>query len=921
MRPVHLTMSAFGPYVGEVELELEQLGTHGLYLITGDTGAGKTTIFDAITFALYGEASGSQRESSMLRSKYAKKETPTFVELEFFYGGKRYIIRRNPEYTRPAKRGSGTTVEKADATLTHPDGHVVTKSRDVNRAVREIIGIDRSQFTQIAMIAQGDFLKLLLASTEERKQIFRQIFQTGRYQKLQEKLHEKYSELDAQYRECRRTMQQCLSQIQPSDDPAQTAALVLAQQDSLPLEKALELIGCIIQTDQAAQTTLEQQMVQILQKQEAVIARKTRAAELERVQRTRQAQFLERQQLLEQRVHQQKQVQAAQLAFDAQRRVPEQLAQLQQQLPQYDVLEQHTKTYGEKQLQLQKQWELLKRQKNQQVQMELRLKNARAELDTLAEAGTQFEKCSMRYQSASETMEQLTSLCKKMEEQFAAEKTWRQAQVNYQNKTQQAQQLQAEYAAQNQAFLDEQAGILAADLQEGVPCPVCGAIHHPCPASTSAQAPSEASLERLHKKSNLAQQQAASASAEAGRLRGMAEELKKQVSEQTAQLLQNTAEESIAAAVQEKQIALQQEMSAMEQAMQQEQHNMKRKKQLSLQIPEQETQLEQLRQQCAGLEPEVIRMQTELQNEKEAMEQLRCNLPYASRREAACAETALRQRFEQVKQELEAAQQRCQKTDSQIHELEGSIQAMQKQLDEAEPMVPEEVQKEADMLEHRRSRLDSSLKQLHFRLQTNRTALEQIREQAAHCTALEQQMMQVGTLSDTANGKLSGKEKIMLETFVQMTRFDRILARANTRLMMMTGGQYELKRRTVSENMKSQSGLDLDVVDHYNGSERSVKTLSGGEAFQASLSLALGLSDEIQSSVGGIQLDTMFVDEGFGALDEDALEQAIRALNGLASQHRLVGIISHVSELKEKIDRQIVVTKERSGGSHAKIVL
>ena len=198
--------------------------------------------------------------------------------------------------------------------------------------------------------------------------------------------------------------------------------------------------------------------------------------------------------------------------------------------------------------------------------------------------------------------------------------------------------------------------------------------------------------------------------------------------------------------------------------------------------------------------------------------------------------------------------------------------------------------------------------------------LRQIEKKSAAIADVEKRWMMVGPLADTANGNLSGREKIMLETYVQMAYFDRIIERANTRFMVMSGGQYELKRRREADNNRSQSGLSLDVVDHYNGTERSVKTLSGGESFKASLSLALGLSDEIQASAGGIQLDTMFVDEGFGSLDEESLQQAMRALNGLAEGNRLVGIISHVPELREKIDRQIIVRKDRSGGSRVEVV-
>lgn len=920
MRPVRLTMSAFGPYAGEVQLKLEQLGTHGLYLITGDTGAGKTTIFDAIAFALYGEASGENRESSMMRSKYAAPETPTFVELEFIYSGKLYRIRRNPEYRRPAKRGGGITTEKADAVLEYPDGHVVTKTRDVTAAVRDIMGIDRSQFTQIAMIAQGDFLKLLLASTEERKNIFRQIFQTGRYQKLQERLRSAYGTLQCQYQECKRAISQYLQQVQPPEDPAQAATLVLAQQDNLPLEEAMELITCMLQTDQTAQTALKQQAEFLQKRHQKAIAQLTRAKELKQIQISRRAGIFERRQLLEKQAQQQSKLQAAQLALEKHADIPGQIAQINQQLPQYDLLEQKTQQFQEKQAQLKVTETAVQQLKFQQTQTEQQLNHARAELESLTEADTQYEKYNAQYQNASELLERLSTLYKEIQTHKTAAKNLKQAQADYVQKSQSAQMLREEFSHQNRAFLDEQAGILAASLQDGIPCPVCGATEHPCPASASVHAPSEAELQQLRKKSDRAQQQAAAASAEAGRLRGMEEALAQQISQMAATLLGAPVPDDLEAAVSQKQTALQTTRTQLEQEMQLEQKRMERKTLLSRQIPTQESRLAQLRQKCSAAEPQVIRLQTELETEKSTVHQLRSSLPYTSRAEAEQAAAALRNTYEQLQTAQNNAETLHQQITDQIHTLDGQIQTLQKQLDEAEPIVPEEVQKTAKELEIKRQELDEAQKHLHFRLHTNCHALEQIQIQAKQCTALEQQMMQVGALADTANGTLSGKEKIMLETFVQMTQFDRILMRANTRLMMMARGQYELKRRASAENMRSQSGLDLDVIDHYNGSERSVKTLSGGEAFQASLSLALGLSDEIQSNAGGIQLDTMFVDEGFGALDEEALEQAIHALTGLATQNRLVGIISHVSELKQKVDKQIIVTKDRTGGSRVEIV-
>ena len=268
---------------------------------------------------------------------------------------------------------------------------------------------------------------------------------------------------------------------------------------------------------------------------------------------------------------------------------------------------------------------------------------------------------------------------------------------------------------------------------------------------------------------------------------------------------------------------------------------------------------------------------------------------------------------------LEQAQKAYQMGKATADTLRGQIQGYQEQLRQAEPIDLELERAKRKTLSVEIARLSEGLTELAARIRCNQTALEHLKEQSGDLEETEKKWTWVRALSNTANGNISGEEKIMLETYVQMTYFDRIIARANTRFMVMSGGQYELKRRIEAENNRSQSGLELDVIDHYNGTERSVNSLSGGETFKASLSLALGLSDEIQSSAGGIRLDTMFVDEGFGSLDEESLQQAMRALSSLTEGNRLVGIISHVAELKEKIDKQIFVTKDRSGGSRAEI--
>ena len=252
--------------------------------------------------------------------------------------------------------------------------------------------------------------------------------------------------------------------------------------------------------------------------------------------------------------------------------------------------------------------------------------------------------------------------------------------------------------------------------------------------------------------------------------------------------------------------------------------------------------------------------------------------------------------------------------------VSASVIQLKKQLEDTTAIDMDALSQKKAALTAQKAECLKEQKAIHNRLTTNRSCGKSIRKKSTELAALEEKQKWMRALSDTANGSVKGKERIMLETYIQTTYFDRIVARANVRLMKMTGGQYDLKRRKTAENMRSQSGLELDVIDHYNGTERSVKTLSGGESFQASLALALGLSDEVQMSTG-IQLDTLFVDEGFGSLDPESLNQAYHTLAGLTEGNRLVGIISHVAELKERIDKQIVVTKEKCGGSNAHIVV
>lgn len=774
MRPLKLTMCAFGPYADVTELDLEMLGEKGLYLITGDTGAGKTTIFDAITYALYGEASGKLREVSMLRSKYAKENTPTFVELVFLCREKMYTIRRNPEYLRPKDRGEGFTTQKAEASLTCADGRVITKVKEVTAAVTELIGLDADQFTRIAMIAQGDFLKLLMAKTEERSRIFREIFHTGAYQQLQDKLKAEAAALKAAYEDVQKSMAQYAGGVLCEEEPL---AFML---EEIREKKLLKDPGKLIEE---IKKLAEKDRMEFEKLQELLLRTEKNLEELQKKIGEGEA-----------------------IKKTAQDRIKRKEAAILQQKKLQEAIEE-----GETLLPVWKE-RFEKEEAHAAVREQLTVEIARE------------EQALKDRKAAQEKLEHLKELFEKQQIQY------RKAREDYQN-------IRDRYLDAEQLFYDAQAGILAQSLKEGSPCPVCGSIHHPIPAVLGKQAPTESEIRKLKAESTKKEKEAAYHSEEAGILKG-----------------------KVDTAMEEWKTYQKQELSV---------ENLNLKKETKKKL---EAEYEKAR---TGYE----RCKNSLLRNHAAKEVLDTQIAELVREEA-------------LKTDLSALDA---KMDSYKEERERLFNEKK------------ELLRQRDVRNHR--------------LQTNERAAVSLENGLRKLYKTEEQYRLIQSLSATANAGLKGKDRVTLETYIQMTYFDRILARANVRLMIMTGGQYELLRRTKADQKTSLSGLDLDVTDHYNGTGRSVKTLSGGEAFLASLCLALGLSDEIQSQAGGIRLDTMFVDEGFGSLDEEALNQAMKALGDLADGSRLVGIISHVGNLKERIDRQIVVKKERSGGSCAKIVV
>ncbi len=1473
MRPLQLIVSAFGPYAGRVELDLEQLGDKGLYLVTGDTGAGKTTIFDAITFALFGEASGDKRDNSMLRSKYADDDVPTEVELTFMHGGKKYRVRRNPAFMRKRKnrRGSGLTKENPKAELHLPDGRDITKDREVTRYIEnEILGIKREQFLQIAMIAQGDFLKLLTADTRERQAIFRSLFKTNYYKRLQDVLKEQTSQRRQKYDRSLQALRQYVASIQceegdelfvevekakgnahPSDDVIELLDKLIArdeeeqtEQDRVLKECAerMERLGTQIErayqqaNDRAELATLEDQKARLtpeldkarenerfeqgrqgerdelrgriatlnaclgdyeqqeeqLGKQAGLKARvdelRARVADDERaceayeadlaayrteleslagsrdrreeLARSRDGVEAEVQrlnvlltrirgyeELLRRREGAERRLAASAAAMEAEKakdvkaqQARDLISRIQHELPSYAVLE------GERREAQEKGQELGGR-RNEQTRLSADLRTLSQQLDSLraerqglsdaggrladhrssmerlnsqranivergkslgeyrslsnglAQAEGRLDKAHVRLSSAEErgsmreemqqrigliqqelsqydqkarrdadlldcqkrlvvlrrdetrnhdalvraegrldqlrkereglagaelalerrrqelgdaktrlvqlddlrgdlaTLEEAQALCRKLQEEFLR--------LEGEHK-----QKRSVYEEMHDAYFREQAGILAKELVEGEPCPVCGSTEHPHKAQVSEKAPSEVQLNHAHDESeqargryeqasrraneqqaivdtrtdglqrrvsalwpkctveDAAQQVASDRSVTTRRIEALGGEITseearvrraREVDEEVAALERDISQrregeqqlkEGIAsytsreAELERQQFDLHyadkasattelqrlqrevrsigeeldaarrehaeaqrlhgelqgrlnyareqlndvvdltdveaslrrvhlelssvdEEIRELERQIKVESNRQKRFEQTETEIAQGEARREELGTERAKAEQDIAvldsrlgslrdhvhdleerllcpsegealarrgelerlvdaheralqRAQAELEEcqariervngeiaqakdqleqdvdtsdvaearrltanlheqrrrelddlggrlaraerdvrrsdelaklieqkrlelqeareRRQDREQVRASLsaslqevthrvdeltkglPYPSRSEALSQLDAMQQRLDSMRRALEEASKRLQELDGEAKNLEGQIRTLRRKIDAVGDLDADALSREREDLRSKQQTIQEQRQDLYARLVANRSARQKVRVSLKQVRERESDYVKVENLSLTANGNLTGKDRVMLETYVQQTYFERMIQRANIRLLRMTGGQYEFKRQAEAGNRQSQSGLELEVIDHYNGSTRSVRTLSGGESFMAALSLALGLADEIQSSAGGIRIEAMFVDEGFGSLDEHALQQAIDALQSVAADTKLVGIISHVGELKERIDRQVVVTKKKAGGSAVEVV-
>lgn len=920
MRPLKLTLSAFGPYAGKTDFDFDKLGTGGLYLITGDTGAGKTTIFDAITYALYGDPSGNNREVSMFRSKYADLETPTFVKLTFKYKDNEYVVKRNPEYERASQRGSGVTKQTAGVELTLPDGKVLTKTKEVDTAIKNIMGIDKNQFCQIAMIAQGDFLKLLLAPTKERIEIFRHIFKTKLYSDLQNKLKQEASSLDNNCLQIRQSITQYIAGINCDESSLHCVQVLKAKNNELPIDECISLLENMLAEDSQSEEKTAEKILNIEKQADTI---KLNIQQGESISRAKL--LLEQTDALIKKLSSDKITLADALDEENKRSVEiEKLtkdsATISAQLPEYDELSQ-------KQTALAKNISLIE-------QNNLTLNKAKTDIDTLksqieslnAEAKT-LEKCGEQkiilennILSLNDRLSKLQQLLYSMETLKKNHEEHKKAVQIYKERQANVDSLDASYKEGHKLYLDAQAGILAESLKENMPCPVCGSLSHPKKASKPVDVPTKDELDALQNRISAANKEVEMASQTAGKLNGAINEKMESTLTSIKELLGDINMNSATDIAKENIGELQAKIKSINSEIKQLSKNISRKDSIEKILPQSTKRLEELQDSINTISNTVTTYTSENKAIEERIKSLKSKLLFSSKLEADTKIKSNNDTVLKIQKAIELATKRLNECKEKLASANATKVELSKQLEGKEEINLENEKNKLNELESNIKRLRSYKEEIHSRIVNNQSNYKNINLKSDELIEAEKQYTIVKSLSDTANGNITGKDKIMLETYIQMHYFDRIISRANARLVIMTGGQYDLVRRKEAASKMGQSGLDLDVIDHYNGTERSVKSLSGGESFKASLALALGLSDEIQSSAGGIQLDTMFIDEGFGSLDEDSLAQAMNALASLASSNKLIGIISHVGELKQKIDKQIIVKKDKTGGSKAEII-
>ena len=1033
MRPIKLTISAFGPYASKQVIDFEELKGRNIFVISGKTGAGKTTIFDAISYALYGEASGESRETDSLRSHFADDNTETYVELEFELRGEKYTVNRVPKQKKKKARGEGYTEKSADATLTLPDGKVITKVKNVTDKIIEILGITREQFKQIVMLAQGEFKKLLLADSVEREGIFRKIFNTYDFEKIQAELKDKAANLSKNRTKSKHEMEINLKNIKGEHD------IVIDEYVDFPL--VIEKLKDLLERDNNIYKTLNEEgkevdnNLQVKNQEKAIIetnnnllkekeiitkaleellskedeyknksktiidgknAKEVKYIEDKLIETTKKLTKREEDYNLSLKnidslklkqeeankllqIEESKECDREKLSVEINN-----LNKLEEKIIELDSLNNkvmHLKQSAENsKLQIinnKKETEELKKSKGEK---ELQLKD-------IATLETKKVELESDIKAKNKTLDEVREL-------FKVIRSFQNTYIEHNNKAKEYKEFEVEYkkVKENYEKMDdlykkEQAGILASKLQENEPCPVCGSTNHPNKATIkeNLKIPTKEELkvakenldklekENLEKINNLTTLNSNKTtyleqvnnhlsmlsatlnidktfnSETAKVVKNLGTELKSVIDKLKDELLKVIDKISLKEKIEK-------ELNLITTTINEREHslikleeceknytteltqNITKIDEYKKEIPENITDLKTLnnlievktkelnisKEKLAKLRLENENLAKKLEGENstskeinKSIEELKLEI---ANNQTNFNEAIKEQGFDNI-EDYENAKLKI----SMVEVLEKEVENYNSELKLTKAKREDIVNKTKDIvfmdittideeiksIQENKKELEGKLRDLHSIIDNNKTVLKNVENLNIEFKEIEEEYKVVGELADLANGKKA--PYISFERYILASYFEDIIEAANIRLEKMTGDRFSLIRKTSKSKGAGQKGLELEIYDNYTDSSRDVSSLSGGESFKASLSLALGLSDIVQSNAGGVSLDTMFVDEGFGTLDPQSLDNAIDSLLELQRGGRLVGIISHVEELKERIDAKLEVTSTSKG--------
>lgn len=890
MKPINLKISAFGPYKDEVNIDFTKLGENGIFLITGDTGAGKTSIFDAISFAIFGEVSGSNRPIQTLRSDFADINIDTYVELEFVHKNRKYKILRNPSYEKPKKKGEGFTKKSADASLEYDDV-VVSGIKNVDIKIEEILGINAKQFKQISMLAQGEFLKILFAESKERTEIFRKIFDTNIYNSIARKLKEKLKINEDELKELKNSF------------ITNTANILWEKEKYINLDSKINEID-IDNVLKELEQELEENKEENTNIEEEITKQEKEIKVIE--------ENISKQEELNLKIENYKQLLTKQNEYKKQE---EEIEKLKNKIAQNQKIREIIKPKADK---VNNEKEIIKKLEKDldTIKRNIQIGNAKEKehekkVEIVNKIGEKYKEYNNYLEIKKELLEK-ANIIKNIEN----------LEITKNNYLKEYEQLEKEYKIINNEYLEkeseffkEQVGIIAEKLEENKPCPVCGSITHPNIAKKSASVLSKEELEKIKENLEIKQNNKLKKQEECIKVNSQINILIQEIGKESDNKLElESAKNKL-----KKEFNINKEkLISIEQTILKEYKSILNK---NLDITKFE--YDKFKDSIIDLinleKNELVKSKT-LQEEK--MNQLQESNLRLDKYTKEYFNELLKLRFKNEEEynkilltniEIENIQKNIEDFTRNVAINNTKISDLEK---EAKGKSTKDLKIQKEKLMAYKNILIEKRKEyvkIKGKLDNNMRIYKLLLENAKELKQKIKDFIIYDELSRTANGTLAGKKRIEFEQYVQATYFDMVILEANKRLAKMTENRYFLIRKEEPEKISDKIGLDLEVKDNYNGKIRDVKSLSGGEAFKAALSLALGLSDVIQSYSGGIVVDTLFIDEGFGSLDTESREQAINTLSLLIDNNKLIGIISHVTELKERIDKKIIVTKTSDG--------